>query len=136
MVARGKKAGILVSAALGAVLATSGCFLAAAGAGAGGAIYMTDNGAEALVGAPVDQTFTAAQETFRDLGITESKTVTERDGEESRKLEGTTSDRDVSVEIRTQGSNTKVSVEVKKSPVTWDKDFAREILNRIVNEVK
>ena len=32
--------------------ATSGCILAAAGAGAGGAIYVTDRGAEGQVAAP------------------------------------------------------------------------------------
>ena len=119
------------------VLATTGCFLFAAGAGAGGAIYLTDNGAEALVAAPVDQTLAAAKQTFQSLGITESRTITQHDGGvESRTLEGKTSDRDVSVDLKAQGDQTKVQVTVKKSPVTWDKDFAKEILGKIVEETK
>jgi hypothetical protein len=40
------------------------------------------------------------------------------------------------VELRNEGGNTKVDVVVKKSAVTWDKDFARQILNKIVDEAK
>ncbi len=125
-----------VALAVGA-MATSGCFLFAAGAGAGGAIYLTSNGAESLVSASVDKTFDATRQTFQALGITESKTSTQHEGAvESRTLEGKTSDRDVSVDLKTEGAGTKVEVTVKKSAVTWDKDFAKEILGRIVEEAK
>ncbi len=133
----GKKAGVLAFALMGGALATSGCFLFAAGAGAGGAIYLTDNGAESVVAAPVDQTLAAARHTFQSLSITESRTITEHDGGiETRTLQGKSSDRDVSVNLKAQGDQTKVEVTVKKSPVTWDKDFAKEILSKIVEETK
>ena len=119
------------------VLATSGCLLAAAGAGAGGAIYYTDRGVQSVVAAPVERTFEVTRQAFQDLGITESKAVTrQEDGSETRSLEGKTSDRDISIDLKPEGSGTKVDVVVRKSAVTWDKDFAREILNRIVEKAK
>jgi hypothetical protein len=118
-----------------AVLGLGGCAAAAAGMGAGAAIYVTDRGVESVVAAPIDKTYEAARKVFQDFGITENKTGTEqKDGVETRSLSGKTSDRDVDVNLKTEGPGTKVDVVVKKSAVTWDKDFAREILNKIVAE--
>jgi uncharacterized protein DUF3568 len=128
---------LLVLALVGLTLASSGCFLAAAGAGAGGAIYVTDRGAEAQVATPVARTLEAARSAFQEYGIAETKSSTEQDGGiEKRSLEGKTSDREVEVDLRTEGSGTHVGVVVKKSAVTWDKDFAKRILNKIVEQAK
>ena len=122
---------------LGVSVSLSGCFLAAAGAGAGGAIYVTDRGAEAQVATPVARTLDAARSAFQEYGITETKTSSEQDGAiEKRSLEGKTSDREVAVDLKTEGSGTHVNVVVKKTAVTWDKDFAKKILNRIVEQSK
>jgi uncharacterized protein DUF3568 len=124
-------AGLAVAASLG------GCFLAAAGAGAGGAIYVTERGAEAQVATPVARTLDATRQAFQEYGITETKSSNEQDGGvEKRSLEGKTSDRDVAVDLRSEGSGTHVAVVVKKSMVTWDKDFAKRILNKIVEQAK
>jgi hypothetical protein len=118
-----------------AVLGLGGCAAAAAGMGAGAAIYVTDRGVESVVAAPIDKTYEAARKAFQEFGITENKTGTEqKDGVETRSLSGKTSDRDVDINLKTEGPGTKVDVVVKKSAVTWDKDFAREILNKIVAE--
>ncbi|HLB54933.1 MAG TPA: DUF3568 family protein [Gemmatimonadales bacterium] len=117
--------------------ATSACVLAAAGAGAGGAIYVTDRGVQSVVAAPVEQTFLAVREAFRALEVTETKSTSEQDGLlQKRSLEGKTQDRDVQVDLRTEGTGTKVDVVVKKSAVTWDKDFAKRLLNTIVERAK
>ncbi|HEV8453453.1 MAG TPA: DUF3568 family protein [Gemmatimonadales bacterium] len=117
--------------------ATSGCILAAAGAGAGGAIYVTERGAEAQVAAPVARTFDATRQVFQDLGITETRTSNEQSGStEKRTLEGSKDDREIEVNLRTEGSGAHVDVVVKKTAVTWDKDFAKEILNKIVERTK
>ena len=117
--------------------ALSGCLLAAAGAGAGGAIYVTERGAEAQVAAPVPQAYDATRLVFQDLGITETRTVNEQvSGGERRTLEGTTADREITVNLRTEASGARVDVVVKKSAVTWDKDFAKQILNKIVERTK
>lgn len=112
---------------------TAGCLVAAAGAGAGGAIYLSDRGAESVVPASVDRAFDAARQTFGELGVSERKTGSEREGDtERRQLEGDTDDRDVRVTIRSQGEGAHVEVVVRRSAVTWDKEFARRILERIV----
>lgn len=122
---------------LGLAAGSGGCVAAAAGAGAAGAIYITERGAESTVAAPVSRTFDAARQAFQALGITETKTGSEQDGSiEKRSLEGKTSDRDVSVDLRSEGSGTHVNVVAKKTAVTWDKDFARQILNKVVELAK
>jgi hypothetical protein len=118
-------------------VAASGCFLAAAGAGAGGAIYVTDRGAEGQVAAPVPRAFDATRQVFQELGISETKTSNQQEGaSEQRSLEGKTGDRDVQVDLKSEGSGTHVAVVVKKTAVTWDKDFAKRILSKIVEQAK
>lgn len=119
--------------ALLAPLVGAGCFLFAAGAGAGGAIYFSDRGVESLVAAPADQVRAAAVRTFEELGIAESRTSVERDGGAVRhRLEGSTAEREITVTLRTEGDATRVEVIARRSAITWDKDFARQILERIV----
>ncbi|MGE0553786.1 MAG: DUF3568 family protein [Gemmatimonadales bacterium] len=114
-------------------LATSGCLLAAAGAGAGGAVYLSDRGAESVVAATVTDAFEATRQAFAELGIeqTKSTSVQETTGER-REIEGRADDRDVKVTVRTQGESTKVEVTAQRSAVTWDQDFAKRLLERIV----
>ncbi|MGH7560893.1 MAG: DUF3568 family protein [Gemmatimonadales bacterium] len=110
-----------------------GCVLGAAAAGAGGAVYVSERGAEAVVDASVDKTFEAARQTFREMNIDESRTTSEENGGVTRKeLSGTTAEREIEVEMETQGAGTKVEVVASKSRVTWDKDMAKRILERIV----
>lgn len=117
--------------------ATGGCLVAAAGAGAGGAIYISDRGVESLVAAPVDRTFSAAREAFSELGVTETKTKAEQEGSgEKRELSGETGDREITVSFRTEGSSTRVEVVARRSAVTWDKDFARRIMEEIVSRTR
>ncbi len=125
------RAAIVAVAAAGVV--AGGCLVAAAGAGAGGAIYLSDRGVESVVTASVDRAFEAARRAFGELQIAEGRTATEREGEsERRQLEGSTADRDVTVTVRARGDGSHVEVVVRRSAVTWDKDFARRLLERIV----
>ena len=116
------------------VLTSTGCFLAAAGAGAGGGIYFTQRGVESVVAAPVERASAATEQTFRQLGIRQTKTAAEQEGgQDKREIGGVTTDREVTVTLTSaaQGS-TRVQVVARKSAVTWDKDFARTILEKIV----
>jgi len=55
------------------------------------------------------------------------------EGGEQRHIEGTGRDRDVSVTLKPEGTgSTRIQVVAKASAVTWDKDFARQILDKIV----
>lgn len=114
-------------------LPAGGCLVAAAGAGAGGAVYLSDRGVESVVAAPVDRAWDAARRAFGEQGVTEGKTTTEREGDtERRQLEGSTADREVTVTVQTRGEGAHVEVVARRSAVTWDKDFARRLLERIV----
>lgn len=121
----------LVVAAMPALV--GGCILAAAGAGAGGAVYVSDRGAESVVNATVDETLQAARQTFQELGIKETRASTEEAASgQKRGLWGESDDREITIWMETQGTSTKVDVVAQKSRVTWDKDLAKQILERIV----
>ena len=123
------------AATLAASLLSASCIAAAAGAV--GAVYVTKRGAEALVATPVGSTLDAARRTFQEMNISETKSSNEQDGSvEKRSLEGKTSDREIEVDLKTQGSGTHVEVVAKKTAVTWDKDMAKKILGRIVELAK
>jgi hypothetical protein len=125
-------AGLLASG-----LGAGGCFLAAAGAGAGGAVYVTERGAESVVAAPIAKTLEAARGAIQAFGFSETKTSNEQNGAvEKRSLEGKTSDREVEIDLRTEGTGTHAEVVVKKTAVTWDKDLAKKILSKLVDLAK
>jgi hypothetical protein len=126
---------LLVILPMGGLL--GGCFLAAAGAGAGGAVYVTERDAEATLPASVAVVEASAKRTFGEMGIKEKRTIAE-EGQAGlkRTVEGTLDDRDISVAIQTAGTGAKVVVAARKSPVTWDKDLAKKILERIVEGAK
>jgi hypothetical protein len=114
------------------VLASSGC-LAAAGAGLGAGIYLSDRGAESLVNVGIDRAFTASQQVFTEMGITEEKTTTEETSlAEERQINGMLEDKHVKVTLHTEGNATRVEVVASKDMVVWDQDLARDILGRIV----
>jgi Protein of unknown function (DUF3568) len=121
-------------AAVACGLLASGCLFAAAGAGAGSAIYYRGRGVESIVPAPIARTYTAAQQTLTQLGIQPTKTTSQQEGgSDQREISGATSDGDVTVTLESRGDDTRVQVVARKSAVTWDKDLARRILKRIVD---
>ena len=113
-------------------LAAGGCFLVAAGAGAAGAIAYTNRGATSVVAGSVDQVFDRAGASFQQAGITETGRTTEDSGRQ-RKLIGTKGEYEVTAELnRSTDSTTKVEVTARKSAVEYDKEMAKDILNRIL----
>ena len=121
-------------AAVSAAALLAGCMVAAAGAGAGGGIYFTHRGVESVVPATVDRAAAATATAFDQLKVRQTKSQVEQgeDGEQ-REIEGTAGDREVSVTLKPEGKNgTRVQVVAKRTAVTWDKDFARSVLDKIV----
>lgn len=112
------------------------CLVAAAGAGAGGGIYFTQRGAEATVPANIESMTAATERAFRRFKITQTKVGSEREGEsEKREIAGDAKgrDEDVTVTLRAESAgSTRVQVVARKTAVTWDKDFARAVLQEIV----
>jgi hypothetical protein len=113
-------------------LAAGGCFLVAAGAGAAVAISYTNRGATSTVAGTVDQVFDRAVTAFQQAGITETGRSTENSGQQ-RKLIGTKGEYEVTAELnRTSDSTTKVEITARKSAVEYDKEMAKDILNRML----
>jgi hypothetical protein len=126
---------LVFSLVLASSLATGGCFLVAAGAGAAGAIAYTNRGATSVVAGTVDHVFDRAVTAFREAGITETGRSTEESGT-LRKLVGTKGEYEVTAELnRTDASTTKVEITARKSAVEYDKEMAKDILNRIVTSM-
>jgi hypothetical protein len=120
--------------AIALILGGGACVAAAAGAaGAVGGVYYSDRGAESVVKASVERTVEATRQAFKELNIGETKASNEQKGAKAKSvLEGKTPDREVTVSITTEGEGSKVEVVARKSAVTWDKDFAKTILQRVV----
>lgn len=113
-------------------LAVNACFLVAAGAGAAGAIAYTNRGATSVVGGSVDQVFDRAVAAFQQAGINATGRSTEENGIQ-RKLIGTKGEYEVTAELtRATDSTTKVEITARKNTVEFDKEMAKDILNRIV----
>ena len=125
---------ILARCAFLVVASTSlnGCFLIAAGAGAGAAVAFTNRGAQAEVPGTVNAMFDRAVTTFADMQINETGRSTEDSGD-TRRLEGKKGSTDITVEMkRSTSAITKVEVIAKDGVVDYDKDLAKSILDRIV----
>ena len=122
-------------AALAVVAALSGpvagC-IAAAAAGAAGGVYATTRGAEALVSGSVDQVAARAQTVMKDLDLAPTGEKTESAGDK-HEFKGTKGDLDITIQMqRSDSSTTKVEVTARKNVAEWDKDYAKEVLTRIV----
>lgn len=111
---------------------------AAAGAGAAGAIHLTDNGAEAVIGADHQRALGAAEQAFSEFGITTRERTVETDAESgvtTAKLRGETGDGEVRVttDIREEpGRKTRVTVTARDNLLRWDKELSRKLAERIV----
>jgi hypothetical protein len=113
-------------------LTAGGCFLVAAGAGAAGAIAYTNRGATSVVTGTVDQVFDRAGAAFQQAGITETGRSTADNGLQ-RRLIGTKGEYEVTAELnRESDSTTKVEITARKSAVEYDREMAKDILNRIL----
>ncbi|HEV2734248.1 MAG TPA: DUF3568 family protein [Longimicrobiaceae bacterium] len=121
--------------ALLAVLATSApaCLAAAAAVGAGGAIAWTQRGASSAVPGSVDQVYQRTEAVFREMGITQTGQSSADQGAE-RSLKGTREDMEVTVEIERESASTaQVEVYARRNTVEFDRNYARDVLTRIVN---
>jgi hypothetical protein len=119
--------------ALALVLPMTGC-LAAAAAGAGAGIYLTSRGAESLVQGSVAQVSGQAQSVMNEEGIVPDASSSENGGDK-RELKGKKGDLDVTIEMeRKDPSTTRVEVTARKNLAEWDKDYAQQLLSKIVQK--
>jgi hypothetical protein len=120
--------------ALALMLPVTGCVAAAAAAGAGAGIYLTSRGAESLVESSVDQVATRAQAVMSAEGIVPDASSSESGGNK-REFKGKKGDLDVTIQLERQsGSTTRVEVTARKNLAEWDKEYAQQLLSRIVEK--
>jgi hypothetical protein len=118
---------------LAIVLPSTGC-LAAAAAGAAGGVYLTSRGAESVIEGSPAQVAARAQAVMSEMGIVKEGESTENQGDK-QVVKGKKGDLDVTVDIvRESPTTAKVEVTARKNLAEWDKDFAKEVLNRIVQK--
>jgi protein-tyrosine-phosphatase len=119
---------------LGLVAGLPGCLATAAAAGAGAGVYLTSRGAESIVDGPVDQVEQRARAVLQQEGIDVTGTQTENSGAK-RELKGKKGDLEITVTMETQDAKTtKTEVTARKNLVTWDKDYAQQVLGKIVKQ--
>jgi hypothetical protein len=126
---------VLVRVFIGAaVVLLPGCLAAAAG-GAAGALYVTDRGVSTNVGVSVERSVEVARSALAEVGGSVVGTEAKRDG--TRELHATKGDLDIKVEMKPRESSiTNVEVTAQKNAVRWDKDFAKLVLQKIVDKTR
>jgi hypothetical protein len=118
---------------LAIALPSTGC-LAAAAAGAAGGVYLTSRGAESVVEGSVDQVAGRAEAVMSEMGIVKEGESSEKQGDR-QELKGKKGDLDVTIQINRETSTTvKVEVTARENLAEWDKDYAKEVLSRIVQK--
>jgi hypothetical protein len=119
--------------ALALVLPMTGC-LAAAAAGAGAGIYLTSRGAESLVEGSIDQIAARTRAVMNEESIVPDASSTE-DGGDKREIKGKKGDLDVTFEMEQKSDKTtRVEVTARKNLAEWDKEYAQQLLQRIVEK--
>jgi hypothetical protein len=118
---------------LAIALPSTGC-LAAAAAGAAGGIYLTSRGAESVVEGSVAEIADRAEAVMGEMAIVKDGESTE-DGGSRQVLKGKKGDLDVTIDIEQESESTaKVEVTARENLAEWDKDYAKEVLDQIVQK--
>jgi hypothetical protein len=118
---------------LAVTLPSTGC-LAAAAAGAAGGVYLTSRGAESVVQGSVDQIAGRAEAVLSEMAIVKEGESTEDQGDQ-QVLKGKKGDLDITIDIQRESESTaKVEVTARKNLAEWDKEYAKDVLNRIVQK--
>jgi hypothetical protein len=118
---------------LAIALPSTGC-LAAAAAGAAGGIYLTSRGAESVVEGSVAEIADRAEAVMGEMAIVKDRESTE-DGGSRQVLKGKKGDLDVTIDIEQESESTaKVEVTARENLAEWDKDYAKEVLDQIVQK--
>lgn len=114
--------------------ALSGCVaaaLGAAGAGVAAGVYLRDRSAIALVEGPLSAVDARTLGVLRALRVEVTETRSAADGTR-KEYRGRTAELDVSVELEARGGATQVTATARRSAVEWDREYARTLVQRIV----
>jgi hypothetical protein len=113
--------------------AGGGCAAAVVGAGAAvGAVAYTNRGAKGTANGAVANVGRQTQAIFNEMGIQMTASATKNSGAE-QELRGITPGKEVTVHIRRAAPDvSEVEVQAREGTLTWNKEYARNILTRIV----
>jgi hypothetical protein len=114
----------------------SGCLVAAAGAAGAGAaagVYLSERGASSLVEGTLPQVDARTQTAMRSLSIEVTETRAASDGTR-KEYRGRTAEVDVVVVLESRGASTQVTATAKRSAVEFDRDYARTLVQRVVEQ--
>ena len=112
----------------------TGCAAAVVGvaAGAGGGIAFSDRGAKSEVKGTVQEVDVRARDVLKNMNIQVTESSTKDLGKE-KDISGKSGKADVNVEMTSTGPNlTHVEVIVREELLKWNKDYAKDILSKIV----
>ena len=113
-------------------LVLNGCLLAAA-SGVGGGIYFTNQGVESIVPGGVEAVAAATERAFEHFDLARTELQIDDDGQMLRGRPSEGGDPEVTVTIRGEGeSSVRVEVKARNSLVTWDRDYAGQVMEKIV----
>ncbi|HJR17761.1 MAG TPA: DUF3568 family protein [Gemmatimonadales bacterium] len=114
------------------LVSSVGCMAAAAAAGAGAGIYLTSRGAESIVEGSIEDVSSRARSVLNEEGI--ALEDSESAGEE-RQFKGKKGELDVTVDLKRESSTTtRVEVAARENVAEWDKEYAQQLLSRIVQK--
>ena len=101
---------------------------------AGAGIYLTSRGAESLVEGSIDQLASRARTVMNEEGIVPDASSTEAAGTR-RELKGKKGDLDITFELEEKSDKTtRVEVSARKNLAEWDKEYAQQLLQRLVEK--
>ncbi|MBS2027351.1 MAG: hypothetical protein JST54_05545 [Deltaproteobacteria bacterium] len=123
----------LLAGAMGLGSSCAPAVVVGAGAvGAVGAIAYTDRGAKGDVQGTPDDVRRNTEAVFRRMGIATTGYEMKNGGVE-RNLKGQSTTAEVTVNIvATSPTTSRVEVDAKEGTLNWNKDYARQVLTRIV----
>ncbi|HEU5303588.1 MAG TPA: DUF3568 family protein [Gemmatimonadales bacterium] len=120
--------------ALAVVLPTTGCMAAAAAAGAGAGIYLTTRGAESMVEGSINDVADRTRVVLNEEGIVLEESNFEQAGDK-REFKGKKGDLDVTVVLERESSTTtRVEATARKNVAEWDKEYAQQLIAKIVEK--
>jgi hypothetical protein len=116
-------------------LAVGGCAaVAGAGAGTAAGVAYSDRGAQGDAKGSLQDVSKRAEDVFKQMGIQPTETST-KNAEGKRELKGKQGDTDVTVQMKSTGKDTThLEVIARQGTLKWNKDYAKNVLQQIVQK--
>ena len=125
----GRKTRIMMTMAVACF--TASCVVAALGGGALAGIHVTSQGAEADVESNIRGTEGRVRAAFRQMGINMTGEASENSGSK-REFKGSADELDITVSLETRDHGTHIEVSARRNLASWDRDYAEQLVARIV----